>query len=410
MKIEVLLISKLDSNLNLIKQMIQDEEIVVIGEASGGAPALDKIDNTSPHIIIMTLGVGDPDILNLAERVILHKPRCYVILLTENLDADALYQATKVGVHNITVFPTSPKEFANYIKFVYHNETTRINSLGEQQNIAWMSKVITVFGSKGGLGKTTIATNLAVKLAEQRKKVALIDLDLQFGDAHVFLDIEPKDTISELVFDERTPDIDSVRSYMTIHSSGIHLLCAPKSPEYAEFVSAERVQGLLSLLRSYYDYVIIDTPPYFNDVTLTAIECSSMILFVTGLDISILKNSKRSLALLESLQQKDKVRVIVNRATKASSIGISDVQKITGCPIWAVIPSDYIVAVTALNRGIPVVISSPKTKLSQSFNEIANLLLSGSYDFDLQSNMKKKQKSNKTKEESNQKFVFWKKK
>jgi len=408
MKIEVLLISKLDSNLNLIKQMIQDDEIVITGESSGGASALDKIDNISPNIIIMTLGAGDPDVLNLAERIILHKPRCYVILLTENLDTDALFQATKVGVHNITAFPTSPKDFANYIKFVYHNETTRINSLGEQQNIAWMSKVITVFGSKGGLGKTTIATNLAVKLAEQRKKVALIDLDLQFGDAHVFLDVEPKDTISELVFDEHTPDIDSVRSYMVIHSSGVHLLCAPRSPEYAEYVSAERVQGLLSLLRSYYDYVIIDTPPYFNDVTLTAIECSSVILFVTGLDISILKNSKRSLALLESLQQKDKVKVLVNRVTKASSISTSDVQKITGCPIWAVIPSDYIVAVTALNRGIPVVIGSPKTKLSQSFSEIANLLINGDYHFDLQNANKKERK--KLKDAQSQKLLFWKKK
>ena len=247
-----------------------------------------------------------------------------------------------------------------------------------------MSKVVTVFGANGGLGKTTIATNLAAKLAEQRKKVALIDLDLQFGDIHVFLDIEPADTISELVQQVYTFNIDSVRSYMTVHSSGVHVLCAPKSPEYAELVSAEKVQSLLSVLRTYYDYVIIDTPPYFNDVTITAIEASSTILFVTGLDISILKNSKLSLSLMSSLQQRDKVRLIVNRAVDISSITVADVQKIIGCPIWAKIPSDYMVAVTALNRGIPFVISSPGSKLSQSINQVANALMSGADDVGIQ--------------------------
>jgi pilus assembly protein CpaE len=247
-----------------------------------------------------------------------------------------------------------------------------------------MSRVITVFGSKGGLGKTTIATNLAVKLASYKKKVALVDLDLQFGDVHVFLDIEPKDTIAEMVQEVHTPNIDTVRSYMVVHSSGVHVLCAPRSPEYADVVSAEKVQSLIGLLRSYYDFVIIDTPPTFNEVALTAIESSATVLFVTGLDISILKNSRLSMSILDSLQQMDKIRVLVNRAVEVSTITISDVQKILGCPIWARIPSDYAVAVSALNRGMPFVSLSPKTKLSQSLSEIASLLLSGREDYDIQ--------------------------
>lgn len=393
MKINVLVISRLEKNLDAMKRMIDDEEIVVLGDSPGGAQALDKIENVSPDMVIMFLGAGDTDVLSLTERIILHRPRTHVILLIEYMDVEILQKAIKAGAHNVIEFPSSPKELAEYIKSVHHNETIRINSLNEKQNIAWMSRVVTVFGAKGGLGKTTIATNLAVKLAENHKKVALIDLDLQFGDIHIFLDIEPADTISEFVQQVLTPNIDSVRSYMTVHSSGVHILCAPKSPEYAELISAEKVQSLLSVLRTYYDYVIIDTPPSFNDVTITALESSTTILFVTGLDISILKNSKLSLSLMDSLQQRDKIRLIVNRAVDMSSITVEDVQKIIGCPIWTKIPSDYKVAVTALNRGIPFVISSPGSKLSQSISIVADALISGSEHFDIQTTSHKKIKN-----------------
>lgn len=380
MKINILLISKLDSNLSAIKHMIDDEDISVIGESRGGADALERIDNLSPDIIIMTLGVGDNDVLSLTERIIFNRPRSHVILLAEYLDVDILQNALAVGAHNVIEFPKSAKEFGEYIKTVYHNETARIESLNWKQNLSWISKVITVYGAKGGLGKTTLAINLAVKLAESRKKVALVDLDLQFGDVNVFLDIDPVDTISELAQELSSPNIDLIRSYMNVHSSGVHVLCAPKSPEYAELISPEKVQSILSQLRTYYDYVIIDTPPSYSDVTITALEASSTILFVTGLDISILKNSKLSLSILKSLQQLHKVKIIVNRAVNIGSITLDDVQKLIDCPIWAKIPSDYKVAVTALNRGVPFVSGAPKTELSQSISSVASLLLEGTED------------------------------
>ncbi len=392
MKINVLLVSKLESTLANMRQFITDEDIAIVGESSGGSKALDKIENLSPDILVMALGAGDMDVLNLTERILLHRPRTFVVLLLEQMSLDLIQQATRIGAHNITEFPTSEKLFAEYLKTVYTSETARLQALNEKTSLSWMSRVITVFGSKGGLGKTTIATNLAVRLAAQNKKVALIDLDLQFGDVHVFLDIEPKDTIAELVQEVYTPNIDTVRSYMVVHSSGVHVLCAPKSPEYADVISAEKVQNLIGLLRSYYDFVIIDTPPTFNDITLTAIECSATVLFVTGLDVSILKNSRLSMSILESLQQLDKIKVLVNRAVEINTITLADVQKILNRPIWAQIPSDYKIAVSALNRGVPFVTLTPKAKLSQSLMGIAELLVTGNDDYDIQKLSPKDQK------------------
>jgi pilus assembly protein CpaE len=377
MKISVLLISKIERNINVLRQMIDDPEIVIIGESNGGSLALDKIENISPNVIVMVFGEGDTDVLNLAERIIFHRPRTFVILVAENLEVEIMQSALKAGCHNIIEMPQTSKEMNEYIKSVYNNETLRLKSIGQKDNLVWSSTVITVFGAKGGLGKSTIAANLAVGLAQNRKKVVLIDLDLQFGDLHIFMDLDPKETITELVQDTAAQSIDSVRSYMTVHSSGVHVLCAPRSPEYAELISAEKIMSLLSLLRSYYDYVVIDTAPSFSEVNITALESSSYIFFVTGLDISILKNSKLSIALLESLQLTDKVRVIVNRAVDMNSISIDDVQKIIGYSIWAKIPSDYKVAVTALNRGVPFVIGASNSKLAQALTSMINSLLSG---------------------------------
>lgn len=380
MKINVLLISRLVGTLGAMKHMIDDEEIAVIGESSGGTDALERIENLSPDIIILSYGAGDDGVLSLTERITFTRPRSHVILLAEYLDMEVLQSALSVGAHNVIEFPKSSKEFSDYIKTVFHNETARIESLSGKQSLSWISKVITVYGAKGGLGKTTLAVNLAVKLAEGRKKVALVDLNLQFGDVNVFMDIEPNDTISELSQELSSPNIDLIRSYMTVHSSGVHVLCAPKSPEYSELVSTEKVQSILGQLRTYYDYVIIDTPPTFSDVTITALEVSSMILFVTGLDISILKNSKQSLNILKSLQQIDKVKLIVNRAVNIGAITLDDVSKLIDCPIWAKIPSDYRVAVTALNLGIPFVTGAPKTELAQAVASVATLLLEGMQD------------------------------
>lgn len=382
MRIKVMLISKTENILNVLKSMMTDEEITITGDSPGGSAALAIIENTSPDVVVMTLGSEDVDVLNLAERLILNRPKTFVILLADKLDAPTLQKAMAIGAHNVTEFPDNPKVFAEYIKSVYRAESTKIEALQAKKSIAWMSKVITVYGSKGGLGKTTIATNLAVKLAEKNKKVALIDLDLQFGDVHVFMDLEPKETIAELVQDVYTPSIDSIRSYMMVHPSGVHVLCAPKSPEYAELVSPEKLQNLLSLIRSYYDYVIIDTPPAFTEISITAIEASTLVLFVTGLDISILKNSKLSMSLLDSLQQKEKVRLIVNRAVEMNSVTINDVQTILGCPIWARIPSDYKVAVSSLNRGEPIVTGSPNSRIGMAISDMANLIESGEPDAD----------------------------
>lgn len=408
---DIMLVSKQEAILRTLRQFLRtDEALEITTESAGGDAALEKVENISPDILLINSDDTDTDAINLAERIVLRKPRTFVILLMRQMTLENIQAANSAGCHNVFPFPEDAKTLCGCIHRVYNAESGRIAALDSKQRVTWSSKVITVFGAKGGLGKTSIATNLAIKLAEQNKKVAILDLDLQFGDVHIFMDVDPKETISDLMQDMLSPSIDSVRSYMNLHPSGVHILCAPKSPEYADMVSGERIQSLLGLLRSYYDYVIIDTAASFSDATLSALEASSTILFVTGLDISILKNSKVAMTILESLGQKKKVRVIINRAVEINSITIADVQRIVDAPILARIPSDYLVAVAALNQGQPFVQSAPRSKLSLAITDIAEKIVSGNDNFDIQQLTPKERRAlmrrYRTRERSERKPVF----
>ena len=383
--ISIVLVSKQAGACRNIREFIgTDPELDLLAEVSDSDEALKKVDLLSPSILLNSSGESDTDTLCLAERVIQRKPRTFVILLVQQLTLESIQAANAAGCHNIAQAPENAKELCDFIHRVYTAENDRIAALDTNEHSTWASKIITVYGAKGGLGKTTIATNLALMLAKQKKKVAILDLDLLFGDVHIFMDVDPKETISDLMQESFSTSIDSVQAFMTVHPSGIHILCAPKTPEYAEIVSGDRIQSLLALLRSYYDYIVIDTAVNFSDPTLAALEASTTILFVTGLDVSILKNSKVAMSILESLGQKKKVRAIINRAVEINSITIADVQRIVDVPILSRIPSDYLVAVAALNQGQPFVQSAPKAKLSLAIQDIAEKIITGSDNFDIQ--------------------------
>jgi len=401
--IDVMTVSKDEQVVRTLRQFLTlDGDLDLVSESAGGDDALQQVEIISPDILLLHAGGADLDAAGMAERIIARKPRTFVIMILQEMTVEALQAATAAGCHNVIPFPADGKEFCSYLHRVYNSEHGRIEALDSNESVTWASKVLTVYGAKGGLGKTTIAVNLAIKLAEMNKKVAIVDLDLLFGDVHIFMDIEPKDTIAELVQELNRPSIDAVRSYMTKHPSGVHVLSAPKSPEYADAINGDQVQALLNLLRANYDYVIVDTGSNFSDATLGAMDASTTILFVTGLDVSILKNSKVSLNVLDTLGYKKKVNTIINRAVEINTITLADVERIIDAPIIARIPSDYMVAVAALNQGQPFVQTMPKSKLSLGITDLVAKIVSGTNSIDLQKLPKKDRralkKQSKTKE------------
>jgi pilus assembly protein CpaE len=370
--IRVFIVSDHDDKRTALRAMLQTEGVAVVGDSRGGPSALDKVDGLAPDVVLITFGWDDRETLTMAERIYLYRPGCAVLLVAEEADQKLLEAAMRSGVRSVLSWPVEKEVLLDTVRNAYRIETTRA-AASPEINLNARSKVITVFGTKGGIGKTTIAVNLAVRLAAMKFKVALIDLDLQFGDCSVFLDLDPKETIAELVQEKTTFEMEGIRSYMTTHHTGVSVLPAPRSPEYAEAVHPDHIVHLLTVMRPYFDYIIVDTAPAFNECSLTAIEASVFVIYVAALDVSTLFNAKVSMDLMESLQLKEKVRPIINRMTD-SILSVKDAEQVMGCPVVARIPVDWKCATNAINKGIPVVLDAPRSKMTEALVALAKLV------------------------------------
>jgi pilus assembly protein CpaE len=237
-------------------------------------------------------------------------------------------------------------------------------------------ELLVVCSSKGGIGRTVIAVNLAVSLAKKHSKIALIDGDLQFGDVSMALDLHAAFTIKDVVEEVDSLDTFTLHSYLNHHESGIKVLSAPERPEYAELITPKVIHKVCDLLLQSYDYVIVDTGVGLNESSLTFIEKADQLLVVTNLEMATMKNTKLMLETLETLGMGEKVQLIVNRATMDSVIVAEDIPDILGVESPAYIPNDFPIVSQSLNVGIPFVMNQGKTELAKALFKMAEQLSS----------------------------------
>lgn len=244
-------------------------------------------------------------------------------------------------------------------------------SPGSAEEGPQLGKLITVFSTKGGVGKTVLATNLAVALTDTGKRVAIIDLDLQFGDVGIMLGLKPEHTLYDAiqVFDRL--DRDLLEGFMETHSSGVRALLAPTRPEDAENISAGRVGQIIDLVRANFDYVVIDTSPSFSETVLSALDRSDELYVLTMMDVASIKNTRISLQKLRQLgYDNGRVRLVLNRSDSKVLLQPSEVEQAMGGKVSAHIPSDRIVP-RSVNKGVPVVIDAPKSDVARSMRALA---------------------------------------
>jgi Flp pilus assembly CpaE family ATPase/DNA-binding NarL/FixJ family response regulator len=235
--------------------------------------------------------------------------------------------------------------------------------------------VTLVFSGKGGVGTTTIATNLAVVLSQQeKKKVALLDYDLQFGDISVLLNLSDGKNIVDMVRDEKEITQEVLEDYMIRHFSGIDILSAPLFPQEAEYITADHTEKILQLLKTNYDHIIVDTAVLFDEVTLRAMDMADRILLVTTRDIVTIKNTRTSMNILESLNYRDKIRIILNRADLDLGVDVPALEKGLEITVAHQINSDEKALIQAINKGVPVVISQNNAEISKSFKRLCERL------------------------------------
>jgi pilus assembly protein CpaE len=326
---------------------------------------------------ILGPSLSDRNALSLAGALQQGTPDVSVLLIRRQESGELIRQALKVGVKD--VLSSASDENAVRAGAARAIEIARVlrGRLGggapTDQNGRAPGRVVTVFSSKGGCGKTFLSTNLAVALGRTGAEVALVDLDLHFGDVAIMLHLFPSHTIYDAA---QNPAMDalSMKSFLTHHDSGIWTLVAPTEPTIADTISPATIASILKLLRSAFDYVVIDTPPAFSEPVLGAFDESDWLVMLATLDVPSIKNLKLTLQTMELLHfPKNRMRVVVNRADSKVGLRLPDVEKLLSSPVDATIPSSRSVPLS-VNKGSPIMLEEPKGPVAESIRRVAALV------------------------------------
>ena len=327
-------------------------------------------------LLIGTSGVPDME-LGFAEKVYPLRSDIIILLLAPKMEANTIARAMESGISCIIDIASGAGAICNQILTMANRDQNRRGSTQKMAN--YDSKVIACYSPKGGSGKTTLSVNLACSLAALNKKVALIDMDLEFGNVGVFLDITPGDTMADMV-GERSFELAIIKSYLIRHQSGVMVMLASSSPEYAELIRPELIDTILTTLKTEFDYVVLDMGTALGDCAIAVLEKADTILFVVNEDIAALHDAKRSFGVLEALNIQDKIHVIVNK-DGISTIKPKDVKGMLHLCPRLVVPYDIKSAMMAVNRGMPMMACAPESKAARAINAYARSMAQGRIDW-----------------------------
>jgi len=305
-----------------------------------------------------------------------------VILLVDKTSTSLLREAIKLNIHDVLEFPFTYhdlNESIKRVKDIFKEILAEQTGVPEEKvtPVKKGAKKITVLGTKGGSGKSFIATNLAIDLANLlKKRVTLFDLNYQFGDVALMLNLFPKHTVYDIMSVIDQLDSEMLNSFLTTHSSGVKVLPAPIDPTQDEAISTKTTKKILDILSDFNDYIVIDTPSSFSDNVLLILEETDYLCMITGMDVPSIKNLKITLQLLEQLKfPPGKIILILNRADTKVGITIDEIKKTISRSIDVTIPSNRVVPLS-VNKGVPVVTDAPRSSVSQSIHKLTNLLKS----------------------------------
>jgi len=352
-----------ETRIDLRRRLGKEEEIALVGFAGMNADVLTKINGYAPHVVLLVNETNNSGVMEIAERIYQGFPGVAIVLLTQSSSPDVLAKAMQSGVRRV-VSIDEIDDLKDLIVQAAVFEQARAIETGREP------RVVAVYGAGGGSGKTTIAVNLAVMMAKSGRRVALLDLCLCYGDADLLLNINARDTIIELVQEKATFTIDDIKSFTMQHSSGLTVLCSPTNPKYAEYVTQGHVESIISVMRPYFDFIFIDLPSDLSDSTLTSLEASDDILLIAKRDIPNLRATKAMMSILTSLQQHEKVDLIINGDSQ-SVLSDADFERVLEIPIGHKIPEDVKTAKLCQERGEPYVTAAPRSIMTKAMMRVA---------------------------------------
>jgi pilus assembly protein CpaE len=362
-----------DASRNSIKNLLLGIDSVWLeAECSRYDFFADIVKQTLPHIALVSLDSDPQRGLALVAEITREAPQCQVLVVSRSQEGSLILQAMRNGAKE---FLNSPLNLDDFLGALDRIQSVAGNKDGRTRG----TTVMTIVGSSGGVGCTSLAVNLGCALAANKaNSVAVIDLDLALGDADVWLDIIPDYTIQDVAENIGRLDYTMLKRSLTQHASGAFLLPRPVHMEHMAPLSPDELQRVIALLKATFTHLIIDASKSFSALDKAAMEVSDHILVVTQLDLPCLRNVVRINQFLEEQGMADKIRVVVNRVGLGDAqISLSKALETIGREVFWQIPNEYAVVVESRNNGVPLVTEFPKAKITRAIQLLAAQLDTG---------------------------------
>ena len=374
-KIFTVILSDEFSTSEVIKLFAGEFDNLEICQENDYSEAYKKIANyQGKSILLADLSTYKQQKLKLILKVTKECKSCKVLALSDNPSVDLIIEIMRAGAKEFVPIPIIKSEFFESVNKLLSefNETKKTNNC----------KIISVFSNKGGIGKTSLATNLALELSKITKEnIALIDLNFQMGDITTFLDLKPSFNISYML--ENLDKINETFLLSTLErykKTSLYVLADPPYFKQADNIQPRQITKLFNTLKETFSYIIVDAEASFEGKNIAALDNSDLVLLVSVANLPALRNTQRCLELFEKLgYDKEKVKIIINRYMENDEIKGADIEKVLSKKIYWKIPNNYFAIMTAINKGIPVSEINDSTTIARSYKDLAQYISDNLY-------------------------------
>jgi len=377
--ISTVILSEEFSTSEVLKLYLEELGFNDVVEVKTCVQAFEKLTCLNNCLLIADLSTDKNNKLDLIAKISKEKDNCKILALSDNPSVNLIIEIMRSGAREFLPVPIIKKEFTEIIK--------KLLNENKEQKEKSKCKIISVFSNKGGIGKTSLATNLALDLAKITKEnVALIDLNFQTGDITTFLDLKPSFNISYML--ENLDKINETFLLSTLeryNRTNLYVLADPPYFKQADTISPKQISKLFNTLKNTFSYIIVDAEASFDGKNIAALDNSDLILLVTVANLPALRNTQRCLELFEKLgYEKEKTKIIVNRYMENDEIKETDVEKVLSKKVYWKIPNNYFAIMSAINKGIPVSEINSSTNVAQSYMDLAKYISDNLYKQNLE--------------------------